>query len=293
MKDRNAALQQRIAMLQAYISKMPALSPTVSKVMTTCRNPDASPSDLSRIISMDPVLMGKIISLINSAYYGFQQKITSLPHAIIMLGINTIKNLVLSTAILGNVSKLENEQALDMDAFWQHSLSVGVTAKSLAEKRGVRQNLHETYFVAGLVHDIGKIPMNNQLPVFYTQALELADRNKESLFRAEKRVIGIDHAVMGALIAEKWRLGREIMDTIRYHHELLDYQGEHEEIIMTVSLADYISNTLSLGFSGNRYTEKMRPEILQRLQIPHADFKEVAGAVRQELEKAKVFLGLA
>ncbi len=293
MKDQNAALQQRITMLQAYIVKMPALSPTVSKVMITCRNPEASPTDLSRIINMDPVLMGKIISLINSAYYGFQQKITSLPHAIIMLGMNTIKNLVLSTAILSNVNTLENEQTLDMDAFWQHSLSVGVTAKMLAEKRGVRQNLHETYFVAGLVHDIGKIPMNNRLPVIYAQALEVAEKRQESLYRAEKRVVGIDHAAMGALIAEKWRLGKEITDVIRHHHELPDYQGEHEELVMTVALADYIANILGLGFSGNKYAEKMPPEILQRLHIPHAEFKEVAGAVRQELEKAKIFLGLA
>ncbi len=292
MRDQGAALQQRIATLQAYIGKMPALSPTVSKVMKTCRNPDASPADLTRIISMDPVLMGKIISLINSAYYGFSQKIASLPHAIIMLGINTIKNLVLSTAILSNVNRLEHEQALDMDFFWQHSLSVGVTAKLLAEKRGVRQSLQESYFVAGLVHDIGKIPMNNRLPVIYTQALEQAEQMKESLYRAEKKVVGIDHAAMGALIAEKWRLGEDILDTIRYHHDLAAYQGEYEEIVMTVSLSNYIANTLAMGFSGDRFPEKMSTECLHRLHIPPADFKEVAGAVNDELKKARVFLGI-
>ncbi|MFZ5570850.1 MAG: HDOD domain-containing protein [Thermodesulfobacteriota bacterium] len=292
MNDGSAVLQQRIASLQAYIGKMPALSPTVSKVMATCRNPDTSPADLTRIISMDPVLMGKIISLINSAYYGFSQKITSLPHAIIMLGMNTIKNLVLSTAILGNVNRLHHEQVLDMDAFWQHSLSVGVTAKLLAEKRGVRQSLQETYFVAGLVHDIGKVAINNRFPIIYSQALETAGQKEVALYRAERKVVGIDHASMGALIAAKWRLGDDIADTIRYHHDLSTYQGEHEEIVATVALANYIANTLALGFSGDGFPDKISSESLQRLRIPPADFKEVAGAVNDEVNKARVFLGL-
>ena len=150
--------EQILTIIKAYISKMPSLPTTVSKILQICNDPKTSPSDLNQVISLDPVLMGKVMRLINSAYYSLPNQVTSLVRAIIMLGINTVKNLAISTAILGNLGKKNNFQALNMNGFWRHSIGVGVTSKMIARYRKVDSTLLEGYFVAGLLHDLGKIP---------------------------------------------------------------------------------------------------------------------------------------
>src|SRR5512141_2284514 len=119
-----------------YVVGMPSLPTTVSKVLEVCNNPKTSPIDLDRVIQLDPVLMGRVLKLINSAYYGLGTQVTSLARAIIMLGINTVKNLALSTAVIDRFGDKSAFQALNMDGFWRHSLCVGVTAKHLAKARG-------------------------------------------------------------------------------------------------------------------------------------------------------------
>ncbi|MCX7654895.1 MAG: HDOD domain-containing protein, partial [Treponemataceae bacterium] len=143
--------------IDSYIKNMPSLPTTVAKVLEVCNNPRTSPADLNQVISLDPVLVGRVLKLINSAYYGLGQQVTSLVRAIIMLGINTVKNLALSSAVLRNLTSRKDFQALEMDGFWRHSLCVGVAAKMIAKKRGVDPKLTEEYFAAGLLHDIGKI----------------------------------------------------------------------------------------------------------------------------------------
>src|SRR5512136_2738351 len=155
--------ERTLAVIQGYISRMPSLPITVSKILQICNDPRTSPVDLNQVISLDPVLMGRVMKLINSAYYSLPNQITSLVRAIIMLGINTVKNLALSTAVLGNLGKKSNFQALNIDGFWRHSLCVGVAAKLVAAKRKRDAKQLEEYFVSGLLHDIGKIPLNNKL----------------------------------------------------------------------------------------------------------------------------------
>src|SRR5215510_4363841 len=118
--------------LKNYIKTMPSLPTSLVKVLEICNNTQTSPADLNHVISLDPVLVGRVLKLINSAYYGLGQPVTSLARAIIMLGINTVKNLALSTTVMGNLSSKEKSLGLDMEGFWRHSLCVGVSAKLLA-----------------------------------------------------------------------------------------------------------------------------------------------------------------
>ena len=177
--------------IEAYIQKMPSLPTTVAKVLDVCNNPKTSPGDLNQVISLDPVLVGRVLKLINSAYYGLGQQVTSLVRAIIMLGINTVKNLALSTAVLRNLTSKKDFQALDMEGFWRHSLCVGVAAKVLARKRNVDSKLLDEYFTAGLLHDIGKIAIHAVLSHEYVQAIADSDRRQISLHLAEANALGI------------------------------------------------------------------------------------------------------
>ena len=129
--------EKSLVKLNRYIDSMPSLSVTVSKIIEVSKDPQSTAKDLNKVISLDPVLVGKVLKLINSAYYGLQNKVTSLVTAIIMLGMNTIKNLALSTAVLGNMKRDSNFKALNIDGFWRHSIGVGVLSKLIASKIGI------------------------------------------------------------------------------------------------------------------------------------------------------------
>jgi len=195
MNDRVAKLKK----IRAVVDKMPSLSTTVGKVLEICSRPDTAPNDLNKVISLDPVLTGQVLKLINSAYYSLMKKVTSLTRAIIMLGLNTVKNLALSTAIIRCVGQAEKSKALPIKEFWTHSIGVGVMAKLLAAARGLPLAEREEYFVAGLLHDLGKIPFGDE----YIAVLACVKSAPEPLFLLEQKIMGIDHEEVGQMIASK------------------------------------------------------------------------------------------
>jgi putative nucleotidyltransferase with HDIG domain len=276
--------------ITASIAKMPSLPTTVAKVLQVCSNPRALPADLNQVISLDPVLMGKVLRLINSAYYSLPNQITSLVRAVIMLGVNTVKNLALSTAVLGNLGKGPAGNVLNLEGFWRHSLCAGVTAKHIARRRGVDPKLQEEYFAAGLLHDLGKIPLNNFLPDLYIQALEFADREHSPLYAAETRILSMSHAEVGTLVAGAWKLDAPITDTIAHHHALSAYAGPHRDVVFTAAAANAFANTLEIGYSGDRHPEPLPPVVFDHLHLDWDYLETIEGEIAAEIERAQVFL---
>ncbi len=275
--------------LTSYIEELPALPTSVAKIMELCNDPTTSPADLSKVISLDPVLMGRIMKMINSAYYGLNNQVTSLVRAIIMLGFNTVKNLALSTAILGTVGST-NSQALNMEDFWMHSLSVGVTAKLIAKKRGEPSKVLEEFFVAGLLHDIGKIAFNNKLPKEYMSAIAYAEKESVSLLTAEEHELSCTHPEVGQMIASSWNLSENLSDAIRHHHE--SYTGPHKTMVYSVCAANYFANVIEIGFSGDKDPIMVEQEIFDYLRISLADINDIEEEIRGSIEKARAFLHL-
>jgi putative nucleotidyltransferase with HDIG domain len=237
--------------------------------------------------------MGKVMRLINSAYYSLPNQITSLVRAIIMLGINTVKNLALSTAVLGTLGRSSDFQALNMEGFCRHSIAVGVTAKMIASRRNVDAKLREEYFIAGLLHDLGKIPLNNRMAKEYVQAVSLTDREHIPLYQSEERLLSVHHAAVGKLIVENWHLGENLSDAVAHHHHLGEYAGTHRELVLTVAVANLFSNTYELGFSGDRYPEELDSGVMQELAIDWNYLEGLETAVKAEIEKAQIFLKVA
>ncbi|MDR2900610.1 MAG: HDOD domain-containing protein [Treponema sp.] len=282
--------EDRLQTIEKYIINMPSLPTTVSKVLEICNNPNTSPADLNHVISLDPVLVGRVLKLINSAYYALGQQVTSLVRAIIMLGINTVKNLALSTAVLGNFSAKNQYQAINMEGFWRHSLCVGVAAKMIAKKRNVDSKQWEEYFTAGLLHDIGKIPINAVFPQEYVVAISISDRERIPLFLAEDKALEINHCLSGEKIVKAWKLEGAVGDTIQHHHAYIDYDGPHKDVLYSVVAANWFANIMEIGFSGERYIEKIPQQLWEYLNIDKYLFDGIEESVVQEIEKAKVFL---
>jgi putative nucleotidyltransferase with HDIG domain len=287
----------RLTILDHYIRQLPPFPATANKVMEICRDVNTSPTDLTKVISLDPVLTGKIMQLVNSAYFGLSREIISPVRAVVMLGMNTVKNLVLGATVMSAFGTRKNFRALNMDMFWKHSLGVGVIAKLIAKKRNINKKLIEGYFIAGLLHDIGKIPLNSKFSDEYRNIIGTPEKTPQPLFVSEKELLGIDHTYVGNLIAEKWKLGEEISDTITYHHAPETYQGVQNDILFTVILSDHFANSSEIGFSGNRYLENIYPAVMRHLwndtELSFDNISAFNGEVEQEIEKAQIFLKVA
>ncbi|OHD21837.1 MAG: phosphohydrolase [Spirochaetes bacterium GWD1_27_9] len=284
--------QATLTKINRFIQNMPPLPTTVSKVLEIARNPKADAKELNNVISLDPVLTGKVLKLINSAYYSLPNQITSIVRAIIMLGINTVKNLVLSTAVISNVKNKNNFNSLDMEAFWRHSICVGVISKSFALKQNIDSKVVEEYFVAGLLHDIGKIPLNSVIPEDYLKAITYSHQNKVSLIDTETKMFDINHSDLGFRIAELWKLNKNLTDAIRYHHNIDEADAENKKFVATISLANIVTNSIEIGFSGDKHPEKKEEDIFNIIGLKWTDIYDAEETAANALKKAEIFLNI-
>jgi len=280
--------------IQAYIARMPSLSTTVTKVLETCNNPNASPNDLKRVISLDPVLTGQVLKLINSAYYALPHPIMSLTRAIIMLGLNTVKNLALSFAILETMGNKRSFKTFSMQAFWLHSLYVGVTAKLLSTIKGASLSEREDFFVAGLLHDLGKIPLNSQFPDEYFNVLDMVKRGQGTVRHCESAVFGMDHCTVGQMIASKWQLGAFLIETLGCHHCPDESTRQTRSFVSIVAVANIFSDLLNTGVSGDTGGHgSMMTYLLEQTGLAWETLYDLRETVSEEIEKAKIFLEIS
>jgi len=288
--------------IQEYLIKMPSLSTTITKVLSVCNDPNTSANELNKVVSLDPVLTGNILKLINSAYYSLRNQVTSLTQAIIMLGLNTIKNLALSTAALGTLTPKKSLQNNTMDIFWTHCISTGVWAKALALETGIIKSQCEEYFVAGLLHDIGKIPLIHCFPDEYMEIG--ADIIEKSLSRntAEKAAFDMDHEETGKLIAQKWKLEGAIFQAICTHHHLQKTDDESHDFVERVAVADILSritihdleeDSVEDIFVETILENSLVKTFLKKHKLALSTLKSLEETTRTEIENAKLFMLIA
>ena len=282
--------QQHLEAIHRYIDKMPSLSTTVTKVLEVCNKPNVSPNDLNKVISLDPVLTGNVLKLINSSYYSLPNHINSLTRAIIVLGINTVKNLSLTTAVLSTV-KNKKLRGLSMDKFWAHSLCVAVTAKALAIEQNIPMNQREEFFLSGLLHDLGKIPMSQCFPDEYTQCIKLSTMKNITLHEAEVMIFGFDHQECGAIIAEKWKLSDNIISVLKNHHQVTKAAEEHKTLLLCVAIADLYANIFNMGTNDNDSIDEADVmQLLDQSQLSWNQISPLYKKIQDAIERASIFL---
>ena len=280
--------------IHQFIIRMPSLTTTVMKVFEVCNSPSVSPYDLNRVISLDPVLTGKVLRLINSAYYGLPQRIASLTRAIIMLGINTVKNLVLATSVLAGCKRLGTIKAIPVDDFWAHSLGSGVISKTVARIQRVPTENQEMYFVAGLMHDLGKLPMMACYPELYDQALGHAAGSQLLLFQAEQVRFGFDHCQIGSLIAARWKLDETMKHAMVNHHQAAEGIRAPQSLLDNVRLANLMACHFKIGAAGEGTVDMLLLHSLaERCGVTLKALVSVRPQIEQEIQNAKVFLQTA
>ena len=261
--------------LSASIEKMPSLPTTVGKIIQLANDINSSAKDILTVIQMDPVLTAKVLKLIHSAFYGMSDKVT-LKQAIVLLGINTIKNLALSSAIVGQMSKSTVKiKTFDPHRYWQHCLATGIASRIVCKKLQTDPQAVDEFFVAGLIHDIGKLVLALGMPMVYAKTLHYARKNSLNGVESESKIIGLNHAEVGSLLAHKWSLSDALVDTILYHHE---------------PVANYIVQKKGYVNAGEFGQSELNQGSVEVLGLSESEIEASLANLSEEIEKAAVFL---
>ncbi len=276
--------------LVQMVDKMPAFPGSVNRILQMTSSIDCAPKDLVQVIEHDPVMMAKILKLVNSAYFGLSREITSINHGVVFVGLNTIKNLAISIATMGMLPAT-GPAGLGMNNFLLHSLGTATVAKLLGKQLGVASDKATDYFVGGLLHDIGKIVFAQFMQQEMEQALKRVKDEGLSLSAAEIVEMGADHARLGGMLAEKWQLPNTLVTCIKEHHNP-EWSGDENSVLNCIVAANIMIKQIGFGDAGDQVEERLPVRVSAQFGMDLAGLQEALGCLDDELEKAKVFINI-
>lgn len=286
------ASTEKIKRITESIIGLPTLPTVVAKMIKLIDSPKTSAASLARLIGSDQALTARILRLANSAYYGFPREISTVNLAIVVLGFNTVKDIGLSLSVF-NVFKNEKENSLfNLTRFWEHSIACGVASRMLA--RSYRTRYSAEAFVAGLLHDIGKVILNQY---FNEEFITIIKKQKEEGIRfeeAENIVTGTTHSQIGGWLAEKWNLPLIICDSILYHHSPWE-SSKWSSFIAFISVADYLCHKAGFEHSGRLSTPELDERIWEiflkeNISLDPNDLPRLEKEFLLEFENSKPFI---
>ncbi len=223
---------------------LPAVPDVANKVMKLLADPNTSSAMICRTISDDPALTARILKISNSAFYGCLRTINNLQSAIVIIGYSAIRSLVIAVS----TKEVYKSFGLTERMLWEHSVGMGIASHILAKEAKISKV--DDVFVCGLMHDIGKVIMNNGNSDLYNQVMERTYNEGVTALTAEENLFGFTHPEVGALVIKKWNLTDELEKAVRYHHDLSKVVNEDEYIralTSIVNLADTICLRLGIG----------------------------------------------
>lgn len=276
--------------LMRAVEKLPAFPKSVHQVITLSSDINCSQKELVEVIKRDPVLTMKILKLVNSPFFGLVNEVTTINQASVYLGLNTLKNVALGLAVVG-AFPARSMPGFSPEEFWLHSLSVATISRMTGEFMDMGPEDAGDCFVAGLLHDVGKLVFALYFPELFSQALELSEKEKIFLHVAEKKAVGADHAEVGALLAEKWNFSLRLIDAIQRHH-VDDAALDVKPLTGCVYAANQISKKMRYGFAGESLIEKFPEPIRNLFSLDIDGLIESMPELDDEVDRARAFIQL-
>jgi putative nucleotidyltransferase with HDIG domain len=268
------ALTARIWTLEEMVEKtsdLPSIPAATLAVMREAESPTGSAHSVARCLMQDQALTTRVLRLANSAFYGLSRQVVEIPEAVVVLGMRTIRNLCLLASTYPWMNKPLAGYDLPAGALWAHSFGVGVGAQLVAQRTG--QQRADLAFTAGLLHNIGKVVINLWIDRKLAHLHALALEENLTFDEAERRVLGYDHAEVGAHLAEQWNLPKILVEAIRFHHAP---NAADNRLVDSVHVADLLVTSLGIGTGGDGLRYEFAEESLERLGLTPADLDVLA-----------------
>jgi HD-like signal output (HDOD) protein len=260
----NEEVKKRYQKIIQDLGQIPTMPTIAGKVMQIVNDPKSNAEDVARFISKDVALTSKVLRLANSAFYGIPRTISSVNSAIVILGFNTIRSLVLSASVIKIFPAKPGAVSFDRKAFWKHSFVVGIASRMLATHLRRRKMVDlEIAFSAGLLHDVGKLILEQFASTEYQTVLKLATEKKLPLHTVEKAVLGLNHADVSGMLVDKWQMPNELKIPIVGHHAPLE-EREMPEVTALVHVANHLAHVMG---SGCMQGETFSPLVAECYQI--------------------------
>lgn len=268
------------------VTDLPTLPSVANQIIAMANSPRTNAADVGKMIEQDQALTAKVLKLVNSSFYGFPGQIKSIQHAVVIIGFNKVKNVVVTASVF-DLSKGRDANRLDLPRFWQHSLGTAIGAQVVATTIGGGLS-PEDAFVGGLVHDLGKLIMDQFLPKEYAPVFDHITENPCLIMTAEKEILGFQHSLVGSWIAERWKLPPALHNAIRYHHKPMQAR-EDREMAISVHIGDILARALCIGDPGDRRIPEIDQTLWQQCEFKQSDLDGWVQSLIKELRKAEEF----
>ncbi len=223
------------------IKTLPSLPEMYQAIQEELKNKDYSLKTIGEIIGRDIGMSSKILQLVNSSFFGLSKRITNPQQAVNLLGINTIKNLALSMQIFRHYSN-ENNLKVDYEQLWNHSIKVASLAKKFAMFKMVRKNVLDDIFIAGLLHDIGKLVLACEFKDEYPSSKSTAANKNTTRYENEMNKLGVSHQLVAAYLLEMWAIPEIVVDAVAGHHEYDGIPFMQSQEKTSLQIANYLAN---------------------------------------------------
>lgn len=269
------------------IESVPMLPELVGRVLTMMDDPNVTAYQLANVVSKDQSLVSSILKIVNSAYYGFLWRISSVSQAVVLLGFRTIRNLALASTVMSSFSGESQTRSFDRRVHWRHSIATAAATTVLAKRWKKAQP--EEAFLAGLVHDIGRVILDQHFPEEFDKVVTLARAEQLSLTEAEERIFGLTHADIGRHVAQKWQFPDNIVAAIGDHHGPRG-DGGWTNLAALVHTGDVIARWS--GLAVGEWQPELDAEALNALGRNAEEIQELVEPALEEYRRANVFEGL-
>jgi len=268
------------------ISHIATLPEVTMKIIQLVEDPDSTANDLNKVISNDPALGARILKVVNSAFYGLPGQIGSINRAIVLLGLNAVKNIAIAASLAKLFRGGKIASNFDARELWSHSIASATGTKLLAQHAGL--GLPDEAFLAGLIHNIGiMVEIQARRPKFI-EVMEKLDAEPDTTLRqAEQEILGATHEQFGTALCKLWKFPQSFQYVTGFHHNPMELNEKIRTLTALVHIADILASKLDLGFSRGTEATEFDPALLLTLNLTQEQINEVAQALPDAMDETK------
>jgi putative nucleotidyltransferase with HDIG domain len=250
----------------------------LQEIETALQSPQCSLGTIGDAIQKDPDLTARLLRLANSPFFGFANRLSTVAEAVSLLGIQQIQDMIVASSVLEQFKGVP-DKFVSKDSFWRHSLGVGICARLLAMER--RLPKPDKFFVAGLLHDVGRLVLLSQAAESAQAVFELYSREKMLLRDAEKKILGYDHQQIAAELLQSWSYPPVLVQAVAFHHAPNQSAAKLEAA--AVHVADHLVNAMGIGTSGEQFIPPLDDRAWTTLGLGTEVLTKIVEAVDEQI----------